>query len=144
MKIVVASGYFDPPHRGHIELFKLARELGDKLIVVINNDDQIKIKKGKPFMPLEDKIAIIEAIKYVDEVFISVDKDHPQIETIKELHKQGKIHVFAKGGDRFEGEIPETPICNELGIEIVDGLGEKLQSSSGLVEKFKENSEEKE
>ena len=132
----MTSGYFDPLHVGHIELFKLARELGDKLIVVINNDEQMEVKRGgKPFMPLEERKAIIEAIQYVDEVFVSVDKDLPVIESIKELHKQGKIHVFAKGGDRFEGEIPETPICRELGIEIIDGLGEKKQSSSWLIKR---------
>lgn len=138
MKIIVVSGFFDPLHRGHIEYFRLAKQLGDKLIVILNNDEQAKLKKGCVFMPLEDKKAILEALEVVDEVFISTDKDLPVIESIKELHRQGKIHVFAKGGDRHEGEIPETPICRDLGIEIVDGLGEKVQSSSELVKKNQE------
>ena len=125
MKIIAVSGFFDPIHRGHVEYFKLARQLGDKLIVILNNDYQAMLKKGKPFMPIEDRKSIIESIKYVDEVFISIDKDKSVCESLKTI----KPHIFAKGGDRFAGEIPETQICKELGIEIVDGLGAKIQSS---------------
>ena len=126
-KVVLTSGYFDPLHVGHIELFKLAKELGDKLIVVVNNDEQVVMKRGKkPFMDQEQRKEVIESIKYVDEVFISIDKrDTTQIETLKLL----KPDVFAKGGDRFSYEIPEAAICRELGIKIIDGVGEKRQSS---------------
>ncbi|MBU2562405.1 MAG: adenylyltransferase/cytidyltransferase family protein [Nanoarchaeota archaeon] len=132
MKTVVVSGYFDPLHKGHIELFKLAKQLGDKLIVILNNDEQIKMKKGQPFMPQEERKIIIEALRDVDEVFISIDKDRSVCESLKAV----KPDIFANGGDRFNYEVPETKTCIENGIEIVDGLGKKIQSSSELIKKF--------
>jgi len=131
--IVVASGYFDPLHKGHIEYFKLAKELGDKLIVILNNDKQAEIKKGKHFMPLEERRIILEALKYVDEVFVSIDEDSSVCESLKSI----KPDIFAKGGDRFVYEIPEAQICRELGIKIIDGLGKKIQSSSELIKNSK-------
>ena len=128
MKIVVTSGYFDPLHVGHLECLELAKQLGDKLIVIVNSDLQAKLKKGKSFMNQEDRIKIISALKCVDEVFLSIDKDKTQCESLKYL----KPNIFAKGGDRMSDEIPESKVCRELGIEIVDGLGKKIRSSSKL------------
>jgi cytidyltransferase-like protein len=135
MKIVAVSGYFDPLHVGHIELFKLAKELGDKLIVIVNNDEQTEMKKGRYFMPVKERGKIIQELSCVDEVFISIDEDRTVIESLRAV----KPHVFANGGDRHNDEIPESVICKELGIEIIDGLGEKIQSSSELIKKFNEN-----
>lgn len=129
-KVIVVSGYFDPLHIGHIEYFKLAKGLGTKLIVILNNDIQAKLKKGKSFMPLKERKQIIESIKYVDEVIISKDKDLTVCKTLKSINPTP--HIFAKGGDRFSYEIPEKQICNEKGITIVDGLGKKIQSSSNF------------
>ena len=134
MKVVVVSGYFDPLHIGHIEYLKLAWDLGDKLVVILNNDVQAKLKKGKVFMPLSERKEILEAIKYIDEVFVSIDEDGSVCKSLEVI----KPHIFAKGGDRFAYEIPETLICKKLGIEIVDGLGSKKQSSSGLIKKSEE------
>ena len=128
MKIVVTSGYFDPLHIGHIECLELAKKLGDKLIVIINSDLQAKLKKGKSFMNEGDRMKIISALRCVDEVFLSIDKDKTQCESLKYL----KPHIFAKGGDRTSCEIPESKVCKELGIEIIDGLGKKIRSSSKL------------
>ena len=128
MKVVATSGYFDPLHVGHIECLELAKQLGDKLIVIINNDFQTKLKKGKSFMTQDDRMKIIESLKCVDEVFLSIDKDKSQCETLKYL----KPNIFAKGGDRTIKEIPEAKICKELGIKIIDGLGKKIRSSSEL------------
>ena len=128
MKIIVTSGYFDPIHVGHIECLELAKQLGDKLIVIVNNDLQAKLKKGKSFMDEKDRMKIVSALKYVDEVFLSIDKDKTQCESLRYL----KPDVFAKGGDRMSNEIPETKLCEELGIKIVDGLGRKIRSSSVL------------
>ncbi|MHA1868728.1 MAG: adenylyltransferase/cytidyltransferase family protein [Candidatus Heimdallarchaeaceae archaeon] len=127
--IVAASGYFNPLHAGHVEYFKLAKALGDTLIVILNNDEQLKLKGRKPFMPLEERKKILEAIKYVDEVFISIDKDKSVCKSLEKIRPD----IFAKGGDRFAHEIPEKQVCKELGIVIVDGLGDKIQSSSKLI-----------
>ncbi|MCR4285027.1 MAG: adenylyltransferase/cytidyltransferase family protein [archaeon] len=134
--IIAASGYFDPIHIGHIEYLKLAKELGDKLVVIVNNDEQAVLKKGKPFMKLDERMAIIKELRCVDEVFASVDKDSSVINSIKIV----RPNIFAKGGDRFEGEIPETLICEEIGCKIVDGLGAKIQSSSSLIKNAGEES----
>lgn len=129
--IVAASGYFDPIHIGHIEYLEKAKQLGDKLIVIINNTKQSILKKGSEFMPLNERAEIIKALKPVDEVFISIDQDKSVCKSLEKL----KPDIFAKGGDRFIHEIPETKTCNELGIKIIHGLGEKIQSSSELTKK---------
>jgi cytidyltransferase-like protein len=134
MKVVI-SGYFDPIHIGHIEYFKLARKLADKhnakLVVILNNDKQAVLKKGKPFMKASERKIILEAIKYIDEVFISIDKDESVCESLRAV----KPDIFAKGGDRFNHEIPESKVCDELGIKMIDGLGKKIQSSSWLIKR---------
>lgn len=132
-KVVATSGYFDPLHHGHIELFKLSKKLGEYLIVVVNNDNQTIQKKGYVFMPAEEKARIISELRCVDEVFISIDEDQTQCKTLEYL----KPHIFAKGGDRYAYEIPEAPVCKKCGIQIIDGVGAKIQSSSELVEKAK-------
>jgi len=129
MKVVAASGYFDPLHVGHIEYLKLARELGDKLIVILNNDEQVLLKKEKPFMPLRERKVILESVKFVGEVFVSIDKDKSVCKSLAKI----KPDIFAKGGDRFITNIPEMQTCKKLNIKIVDGLGEKIQSSSWLI-----------
>ena len=133
-KVVAASGYFDPLHIGHLEYLEKARKLGNKLIVIINNDFQTKMKKGFVFMSQEDRMKIIKALKYVDDVFLSIDND----ESVRKSLELLKPNIFAKGGDRKINEIPETPICRKLGIEIVDGLGEKIRASSDLIKKLQE------
>jgi len=112
MTIIIASGYFDPIHVGHIEYLKLAKQLGDKLIVVLNNEQQCVLKKGTSFMPQEERKIIIEALEFVDEVFESIDKDKSICESIKAITEKykGEKVIFANGGDRFVYEIPETPI----------------------------------
>lgn len=129
-KIVVTSGYFDPLHKGHIELIQLAKKLGDYLIVVLNNDNQTVQKKGFSFMPHDEKAIILDELKSVDEVFISIDQDQTQCKTLEYL----RPHIFAKGGDRYVHEIPESSVCKLYNIQIIDGLGEKIQSSSTLID----------
>jgi len=147
MRIIAVSGYFDPLHVGHIELFKLAKALGDKLIVIINNNEQTEKKKGKYFMHEEERAKIIQELSCVDEVFISVDKDRTVCESLRAV----KPHVFANGGDRKKNgftidntDIPEAIVCKELGIDMVDGLGAKIQSSSDLIKRFDEKEQETE
>ena len=126
MIVVSASGYFDPLHVGHIEYLELAKKLGDKLIVIINSDAQAKLKKGKSFMKQEDRAKIISSLTCVDEVFISIDKDKTQCKSLEFI----KPNIFANGGDRNNYEIPESNICKKLNIQIIDGLGKKIRSSS--------------
>ena len=128
MKIVATSGYFDPLHVGHLECLELAKQLGDKLIVIVNSDLQAKLKKGKSFMSENDRMKIVSALKCVDEVFLSIDKDKTQCKSLEYL----KPNIFAKGGDRLSNEIPESKTCHELGIETIDGLGDKIRSSSDI------------
>ncbi len=132
MKTIIVSGYFDPLHVGHIEYFELAKKLG-KLIVILNNDYQCELKKGKTFMPMEERKRILEALKVVDEVFVSIDKTRSVCESLKALAKHNKNLVFANGGDRNNKNIPEIEVCRKYNIKIVDGLGKKIQSSSELI-----------
>ena len=128
MKTVAISGYFDPVHVGHLEYIKEAKKLGDKLIVIVNNNHQCVLKKGKPFMDEKDTVIITSSIKYVDEVFLSIDEDKTVCKSLEEI----KPDIFANGGDRKNFEIPESIICKKYDIKIIDGLGEKIRSSSDL------------
>jgi D-beta-D-heptose 7-phosphate kinase/D-beta-D-heptose 1-phosphate adenosyltransferase len=128
MKVVAVSGYFDPIHVGHLEFLKIAKSLGDKLVVIINSDYQADLKKGKSFMPEEDRLEIVQALRCVDEVFLSIDKDKSVCKSLEYL----KPDIFANGGDRSLEEIPETAVMKKYNIEMVDGLGEKIRSSSEI------------
>jgi len=128
MKIVAVSGYFDPIHVGHLEYLKMAKSLGDKLVVIINSDYQASLKKGKSFMPEQDRLEIVQALRCVDEVFLSIDKDKSVCKSLEHL----KPDIFANGGDRSLEEIPETAVMKKHNIEMVDGLGEKIRSSSEI------------
>ena len=137
-KVVKVSGYFNPIHKGHLELFKKSQEHGDFLIVIVNSDKQRKLKGSLEFMDENERLMIVQAIKYVGHAFISIDQDRTQIESLKYLHKQfGSIWDlhFVNGGDQNNDTIPESVICNELGITLVDGVGDKVQSSSWLLNK---------
>ena len=125
---VAVSGYFDPIHIGHLEYLRMAKELGDSLVVIVNNNYQCKLKKGKHFMDENDRVEIVKALRFVDEVFLSVDKDRTVCKSLEEI----KPDIFANGGDRATSEVPETPVCKKFNIKMVDGLGDKIISSSSL------------
>ena len=128
MKVVAISGYFDPIHVGHLEYINMAKKLGDKLVVIVNNNYQCELKKGKPFMDEKDRVTIVSNLKNVDEVFLSIDKDKTVCASLQKI----KPDIFANGGDRKNYEIPESVICKKYDIKIIDGLGEKIRSSSDL------------
>ncbi len=136
-KVVVAvSGYFNPLHVGHLEMIEGAKKLGNYLVAIINNDDQVKIKGSVPFMSQEDRVKIISALKDVDEVFLSIDKDATVIKSLEKINPD----IFANGGDRKNlNDIPEADICNKLGIKMVDGLGKKIRASSKLISQHRSN-----
>ena len=132
---VVVSGYFDPIHVGHLEMMKLAKQLGDELIVIVNNDKQAKLKKKKSFMSEDDRLKIVKAIRYTDAAFISVDEDKTVCGSLEKVRRNYKDYniIFANGGDRHSGEIPESKVCKKCDIEMIDGLGDKIRSSSKIV-----------
>ncbi len=135
---IIVSGYFNPLHKGHIELFHKAKEKGDILIVIINSDYQRALKGSKEFMLQDERLLIIKELKVVDEVVLSIDTDKTVCATIKKIHdnfsSQYKL-FFANGGDQNNDSIPELNICRDLGIDLIEGLGDKVQSSSWLLKK---------
>lgn len=144
-KVVMVSGGFDPVHVGHLDMFKEAKELGDELVVVLNNDNWLKLKKGHAFMSEEDRKEIIESFKFVDRVVItSHEPDTEDISVCRELELL-RPHIFANGGDRKEDNIPEYGICKRLGIEMVFNVGKKgkIRSSSELVKRAQEKAKNK-
>ena len=116
MKRVAVSGYFDPVHIGHLEYLKLAKKLGEKLVVIINNNHQCVLKKGKPFMDEADRVEIVK------------NKDKTVCASLEVL----KPDIFANGGDRSTNEVPESHVCKKYNIKMIDGLGDKIRSSSDL------------
>lgn len=145
-KIIVISGYFNPLHVGHLDYIEQAKELGDRLLVIVNNDDQVKIKGSIPFMNESDRMRIIKSIGCVDDVVLSSDVDASVLKTLKCIHEMYSLQrgwignrnfevVFANGGDRQEGNTPEEEFCREVGIETVYGVGGgKRESSSKLID----------
>ena len=135
-KAIIVSGYFNPIHKGHLELFQRAKEYGDKLWVIVNSDLQRELKGSKEFMTEGERLQIIQSIRYVDYALISMDKDKTQCKTLETFAEMfGETHqlVFANGGDQNNDTIPEREICEKMGIELIDGLGDKIQSSSWLL-----------
>ena len=138
MKAIIVSGYFNPLHKGHLEYLNHAKAIADKLIVIVNNDYQRELKGSKAFQVEEERVIIISNLKAVDAVVLSIDQDRTVCDTIRHIsEKFGKEYdlAFANGGDQTNETIPEVPVCEELGIALIDGLGEKIQSSSWLLEK---------
>lgn len=139
-KVVAVSGYWNPLHLGHLELFENAKAAGDMLIVLVNNDKQRELKGSKEFQIEDERLAIVRALRDVDMAYLSIDQDRTQIESLKMLYQRYVIEggmklAFANGGDQNNDTIPERSICEGLGIELIDGLGEKIQSSSWLLQK---------
>ena len=135
-KAVIVSGYFNPLHKGHIEYFNLAKVGIDILVVIVNSDYQQSLKGSKKFMLEDERCLIIEQLRIVDKVFLSIDKDRTVCKTIKMIHSElspGHELFFANGGDQNNNSSPEVPTCKKLGIKLIDGLGDKIQSSSWLL-----------
>ena len=137
-KAIIVSGYFNPLHKGHLELFEKAKGTGDELWVIVNSDLQRQLKGSKEFMDENERLTIVSAIKYVNKALISIDKDKTQCATLAHLadsYNKDFDLFFANGGDQNNESIPEVPVCNEKGIGLLQGLGDKIQSSSWLLKK---------
>ena len=137
-KVIIVSGYFNPLHKGHLELFEKAKTKGDALWVIVNSDLQRELKGSKVFMDEDERLIIVKAIGIVDKALVSIDKDKTQCASLSYLAKQYGADYdlfFANGGDQNNDSIPEMSICKEVGIELIEGLGDKIQSSSWLLKK---------
>lgn len=135
-KAIIVSGYFNPIHKGHLEYFNNAKALADELIVVVNNDHQRELKGSQAFQSEEERVLIVSNIKAVDKTVLSVDSDRTVCATLRKIaHELGGAYTlaFANGGDQNNDTIPERPVCEEVGITLIDGLGDKIQSSSWLL-----------
>ena len=137
-KAISVSGYFNPLHKGHLELFEKAKAKGDQLWVIVNSDIQRELKGSKEFMDQNERLIIVSAIEIVDKALISIDKDKTQCATLSDLadkYSNSYELYFANGGDQNNDSIPEVPVCKEKGISLLEGLGDKIQSSSSLLKK---------
>ena len=137
-KAIIVSGYFNPLHKGHIELFEKAKASGDQLWVIVNSDLQRELKGSKEFMDENERLIIVKAIGIVDKALISIDKDKTQCATLAHLADRYSTEYelyFANGGDQNNDSISEALVCKEKGIRLIDGLGDKIQSSSWLLNK---------
>ena len=137
-KAIIVSGYFNPIHKGHLEYFQNAKKMADFLFVIVNNDHQRALKQSKEFQLEQERMAIVSSLRVVDEAILSMDKDRTVCETIASIAKEyGQDYdlAFANGGDQNNNTIPERPVCEKMGIALLDGLGDKIQSSSWLLKK---------
>jgi len=137
-KAIIVSGYFNPLHKGHLELFEKAKAAGDALWVIVNSDLQRALKGSKAFMDEDERLIIVKAIGIVDKALVSMDKDKTQCSTLRFLAEEYSAEYdlfFANGGDQNNDSIPEVAVCIKMNIGLLEGLGEKIQSSSWLLKK---------
>lgn len=143
IRVGIVSGYFNPIHVGHLDLIERSREVVDLLYVIVNSDYQRELKGSKEFMSEGERMRIVGSVKGVSGVFLSIDRDRSVCRSLGMVYDQvtraymgNELEFkFINGGDRSNGEIPESVICREMGIEILDGFGDKVQSSSWLLSK---------
>lgn len=128
MKTIIVSGYFNPLHGGHLDMIETAAQMGDKLIVIVNNDDQQMLKKGKIILNLENRARVIKALRDVDEVVLSIDQDPTVTKTLEQIalkYPHDEL-VFANDGDRdSEKAIPEGDVCRQYNIQMVFNISGK-------------------
>lgn len=136
MKVVIVSGYFNPLHGGHLDMVESARAMGDKLIAIVNNDQQQMLKKGKIILDEKNRLRLMRALRDVNEVVLSIDTDLGQVNTLEMIAKNhpGDQLIFANGGDKNnEKAIPEGDICRKYNIEMRFDAGlEKTDSSTRI------------
>jgi cytidyltransferase-like protein len=140
MRIVVATGGFDPLHAGHIRYLEAARALGERLVVGVNSDAWLARKKGKPFMDIADRLAVVSSLRFVDEAITFEDADGSASDAIRKVRSNypDATIVFANGGDRTPGNIPEMA-CGVSGVEFAFGVGgeDKINSSSSILARWR-------
>lgn len=135
-KAIIVSGYFNPIHKGHLEYFNNAKAIADELFVIVNSDYQRELIGSKEFQKEDERLIIVDNIKAVNKAFLSIDKDRTVCMSIEMIHHKFNNEFelgFANGGDQNNDTIAERPVCEKLGISLVDGMGDKIQSSSWLL-----------
>ena len=138
-KAIIVSGYFNPIHKGHLEYFNNAKAMADQLFVIVNNDHQRELKGSKEFQDENERMIIVSNIKAVDKTVLSIDTDRTVCATIRMIAEQFGEEFelgFANGGDQNNDTIPERVVCEQMNVELIDGLGDKIQSSSWLLKKL--------
>ena len=138
-KAIIVSGYFNPIHKGHLEYFNNAKAMADQLFVIVNNDHQRELKGSREFQDEKERMIIVSNIKAVDKAILSIDSDRTVCATIKMIAEQFGSEYdlgFANGGDQNNDTIPERSVCEEMNVTLIDGLGDKIQSSSWLLKKL--------
>ena len=135
MKRVIVSGYFNPLHGGHLDMIEAAKKLGEHLIVIVNNDGQQILKKGKIILDQDNRCRLIKALREVDEVMLSIDTDPSvvkSVEKIAQTYPDDQL-IFANGGDRdSEKAIPESAVCHKYNIKMVFGVAGLIDSSTRI------------
>jgi D-beta-D-heptose 7-phosphate kinase/D-beta-D-heptose 1-phosphate adenosyltransferase len=140
---VAVSGGFDPIHIGHVRMFQRAKKLGTNLVVILNNDAWLRTKKGFVFMPEKERAEIIKALG-ADKVYITKHQEGDSDRSVCNALRATRPHIFANGGDRGKGNVPEVDVCKELGIRMVFNIGHggKVQSSSWLTDAVRKKVQE--
>jgi cytidyltransferase-like protein len=126
---VAVSGYFNPLHIGHLDMIEEAKKLGDYLVVIVNNDKQVKLKGRCPFYDEATRVRIIGALRAVDEVVLALDTDSSVAETLRSIRPD----IFANGGDRSDLSVnnsKEKKVCEEIGCQLVLGVGGHIKQNS--------------
>ena len=133
---VIVSGYFSPLHVGHLDMIEGAAALGDMVVVIVNNNAQQIIKKGKVIQDEADRLRVVKALRVVDDALVAVDEDRTVSASLEAIALKYPDHslIFANGGDRKPDFVPETPMCEKYGIAMEFGVGgdNKADSSSRI------------
>ena len=133
-KVVIVFGYFNPINKGHLEYFYNAKAIADELFVIVNNDHQRALKGSKEVQGAEERMIIVSNIKAVDQAILSVVEDSTVCAALEKIaNEYDQDLAFTNGGDQNSETISECPICEKMGIALIDGLGDKIQSSSWLL-----------
>lgn len=138
--VVAVSGGFDPVHIGHVRMFQKAKKLGDELVVILNNDNWLRKKKGFVFMPQNERKEVLAALASVHRVVLTGHRPNPKDMSVNAELKKIRPHIFANGGDKSHKNIPEAPVCKKIGCKMISNVGGgKIQSSSWLVKNHLKN-----